>query len=32
VLEELGTTRTLTDEIAAGLTEAVDAFRQAFLA
>ncbi len=32
VLEDLGTAKTLTDEIAAGLTEAVDAFRQAFLA
>jgi F-type H+-transporting ATPase subunit alpha len=32
VLQELGATRTLTDEIAASLGEAVDAFRQSFLA
>jgi F-type H+-transporting ATPase subunit alpha len=32
VLQDLGATKTLSDEIAAGLTEAVDAFRQSFLA
>ena len=32
VLQDLGGTKALTDEIAAGLTEAVDAFRQSFLA
>jgi F-type H+-transporting ATPase subunit alpha len=32
VLDELGGTKTLTDELASGLDEALDAFRQLFLA
>ena len=32
VLRTLGETRTLTDEVASGLDEAVDTFRQSFLA
>ena len=32
VLTDLGTSKTLTDDIASGLDEAVDAFRQSFLA
>ena len=32
ILTELGQTKNLTDELAAGLDEAVDAFRQSFLA
>jgi F-type H+-transporting ATPase subunit alpha len=32
ILTELGETKTLTDELATALDEAVDAFRQSFLA
>jgi F-type H+/Na+-transporting ATPase subunit alpha len=32
ILEELGRTKTLSDEIATGLDDAIDAFRQTFLA
>ena len=32
ILAELGQSKTLTDEIAAALGEAIDAFRQSFLA